>query len=138
MKKTRYTSKQLISLGYIPEINSYPVNLCSPYSRAEIRDLVCGKFKDIIDILYSSSDGSLDNNLSDLVTENSPDSVKQFFHNFLMKPVTPLQGLDNPDDALDLLIPRHLQSHGDLYPFLDKFRNIIETKINDSGHISNE
>lgn len=146
-KWLRYSEKSLNSLGYNRLYNDIVAVRDTSANRANILRLVKGKFANIIDILYSDSDGSLDSDLSSFVSENSPDVVKAFVQNVLM--VDRGQLLAAPDDetAFDMIIPREAQTAAEIQPYLDYIasqihiqRQNVVPSASDSGgssHVTN-
>lgn len=129
IRKSRYTDAQLISLGYSPEVNKYSVCLLSSDAHIKRKQIVLGAFANVINVLFSSSDGSLDNNINSLVTENCPPSVRTFLEKFLCQPVKPLPSAPDAATAFDLIIPRSVQSSADLAPYIDNMRTIVKTAM---------
>lgn len=135
--RSRYTLKQLRSLGYSGPDDGYPVCIASD-NRDDIDAIVKGKFKNIIDVIFDSNDGSLQNKINDLVSENSPASVRMFVQNFLFQPVEALQSAPDDQSALDMLIPRSVQTSAELAPYISSLTKMVgdaiqKSKDNDSN-----
>ncbi|UPW41322.1 hypothetical protein [Sigmofec virus UA08Rod_4124] len=125
LSKSRYSLNQLKSLGYCTTYCNNQVDLRTEDSRSKIQQIVFGQFKNVIDVIFSSSDGSLDFSPSSLITENTPDSVRLFLQNFLFQNVTPARSAPDDASALDMLIPRSVQTSSELVPYLNKIRSYV-------------
>lgn len=118
----------LESLGLRPEntpSDDYviPVN-CDKVS-VDMVTVARGKFGQILDILYSSTDGDLDNNLKSLVSENAPVEIRSFVNNVLLCPLPQLKSAPDDDTAFDMIIPRNAQTSNEIRPYLDVIRDEV-------------
>lgn len=123
----RYTSEQLREIGVNLNFNEHCtyVDFDPVKARQEMDEFVKGKFKNIIDILYNSSDGSLDNDIDKYVSENCPESVRSFVQNVLLTNVQAFRSAPDDHTAFDTLIPRSAQSASEVLPFLSKMAQIV-------------
>lgn len=131
LSQTRYTEKQLRSLGY-------PIyDECDTLeweSRDRLDALVKGQFKNVIDVLFSSTDGSLDSNPASLVSENAPECVRIFAQNFLLKEVPAARCAPDDATAFDLLIPRSVSSRAELAPYVDFLTQEVSNALKSSDN----
>lgn len=127
----RYTPSQLRVLGYSDDVESDSfVSYDVDKAIVERDAIVKGQFKNIIDVIFSSNDGSLDNDINSLVSENAPESVKSFVRNVLMCDVQAVQSAPDDDAAFEALIPRSVQSMGEIAPYVDFLRNTVADVYN--------
>ncbi|WGL30886.1 hypothetical protein [Dipodfec virus UOA04_Rod_468] len=132
IKKSRYTPLQYKSLGYyISDSDAIPCP-CHEKNIEEVQDIVLGKFKSIINVLFSSSDGSLDSNPMSLIGENAPESVRLFAQNILLQNIPTMQMAPDDDTAFDMLIPRSIQSRSELEPYIGKLREYVTSAVHNS------
>ena len=119
-----YTDAQLKRMGFNPDNFNHPV--CLPDSNKEdVLSFVKGKFANVIDAIFTSTDGSLDNVLAMSVSEHAPQSVQTFIRNVLMCDVQAVQAAPDDETAFDTLIPRSAQSSAEIAPYLDSLRQIV-------------
>lgn len=130
ISKSRYTESQYKGFGYNCSDEDY---FLPPQSREEQENIVLGQFKNIIKVLFSSSDGSLDSNPASLLTENSPEPVRVFAQNFLLKELPAARSAPDDDTAFDMLIPRSAQTSVELAPYVDFLKSEISSKLNQNG-----
>lgn len=121
-KFCRYSASQLESLGYDPSSQDH---VPAVVSRTSMNDIARGMIGEIIDVLYTSKDGRLDNALQSLVTENAPESVRSFVNNVLLCDVKALQSAPDDETAFRCLIPRHACTPSELKPYLADIGNFI-------------
>ncbi|UPW41411.1 hypothetical protein [Dipodfec virus UA06Rod_5] len=132
LKNSRYTAQQYNSLGYpITESNSVPCP-SSEHNRDEIEDIVLGKFKSVVKVLFSSTDGSLDTNPMSLIGDNVPESVRLFAQNILLQNIPTMHMAPDDDTAFDMLIPRSVQSRSELEPYIGKLREYVSEAMHNS------
>lgn len=122
--RCRYTKEQFVSLGLTDQWNETKIVLDFD-PKSQTQDAVLGQFKNIIKVLYDSSDGSLDNNLDKFVTSNSPAAVQEFVRGVLMCDVQEFQRAPDDETALACLIPRSAQTSGELAPYVQNIQNYI-------------
>lgn len=125
LKYLRYTLEQMRNLGYQYPDSDHLIVLDSVRNREELDEIVKGQFKNIIDVLFSSRDGTLDNVLAMSISENAPQSVKTFIQNVLMCDVQALQSAPDDDTAFETLIPRHAQTSSELEPYIESLRGMV-------------
>lgn len=130
----RYTEAQLKSLGYTPRFDE---DVLKPNrdNKSTLRDIALGQMKNIIEVLFSSKDGRLDNDLSSVVSENAPESVRSFVNNVLLCPIQTLQSAPDDETAFRCLIPRDAYTPEEVKPYLNNIREFISesrTKFNQS------
>lgn len=129
-KHCRYSDDQLRSLGLSPETLDYKVNLVEDGARETIESMIFGQFKSVIELLFGSKDGNLDYQAFRDVTSNSSPVVQQFAANILLRDITPVDFGDMTDDQIfDTLIPRSMQSQGDISPYLDKLKDVVSLEV---------
>lgn len=133
LSESRYTPEQYKALGYSLAFCDHKACHCSADSLDEIQSIVFGQFKNVIKVLFSSTDGSLDFSPTQLITENTPDSVRTFLQNFLFQNVQAARSAPDDATALDLLIPRSVQTTSELAPYM----NTISKYISDARQTSN-
>lgn len=112
------------SLGYPVRYNMDMGTIDAAQAKQHSK-LVKGRFANIIDLLYDSTDMSLDNAVSKYVSENAPEDVRMFVQNVLMRPVEPLAAAPDDDSAFEMIIPRSAQSQQEMKPYLENMRNIV-------------
>ena len=112
-------------MGLTDEFNELVVAPISEVEHLKQLSMVKGGFANVIDLLFDSSDGSLDNCISKYVGENAPECVKSFIQNILMAPVQPLTSAATDDIAFDMIIPRSAQTSAEMQPYLDRMRSIV-------------
>lgn len=125
-KYCRFSDGQLRSLGLNP--TQTPIEYHEPEPTVVTVDMISaarGNFGQILDILYSSKDGDLDNNLKSFVSENAPIEVRQFVNNVLLLPHTAFKSAPDDDTAFDMIIPRNAQTPKELMPYLDAIRGEV-------------
>lgn len=113
-----YTDTQMLSLGHRP--NPLNIYVILP-EKDEIRDLVYGKFKNILEIIFSSEGTQLDDVFKVSISENAPESVRMFAQN-MMAAVQALPAMPNDDIAFDTIVPRSVQTSSEFQPYLDYMR----------------
>lgn len=137
VRSKKFNSRQLAILGYNPDSV-----LCHVYfSDSELEDfrrLVYGKFENIIKLIFSSNDGSLDNDFQQYLSENSPDVVKSFVSNILMANVQSLPSAPDSDTAFDMIIPRSVQSRSDLAVYIPHIKQTIDGYLKSSQNVTEQ
>lgn len=127
----RYTPEMLQSLGYsVDRCHDFPYDENSKASKQFFDQMCKGKFKNIIDILFNSSDGSLDNDFKKYVTSNAPVEVREFVQNVLMIPTTSILSAPDAETAFDMIVPRSVQCRSQLKPYIDELRTQLVDKFN--------
>lgn len=121
----RYSKDQFKSLGLTDCFNTHTVPLISEVQYKKQLSMVKGGFANVIDVLFDSRDGSLDNAVSKYVGENAPECVRSFVQNILLAPVQSIQSAPNDDVALEMIIPRSAQTASEMAPYLDNMRQIV-------------
>lgn len=124
-KFCRYTDDQLKILGYNPSLNTCTVKCSTVENQRKIDELVKGKFAMIIDAIFTSKDGKLDNVLGLQVSENAPQAVRSFMQNVLMADVGEIQAAPDDETALNCIIPRHCQTQSEMRPYMDSIKQFI-------------
>lgn len=127
-KYCRYSDSMLSSLGLRPENtpnDDYEVEINCPFPSVDMIEIARGKFGQILDILYNSTDGDLDNAVKTLVSESAPIEIQSFVRNVLMCPLKPLKAAPDDSAAFDLIIPRSAQTSRELIPYLDVIKNEV-------------
>lgn len=110
---------------------NYSNNDLSFYKPHEFRHVVTmneialGKFKSILKLIYSSNDGSLDNNISKLVSENAPQCVRDFVNNFLLREVPSLSPAPDDDVAFSTILSRHVGTLSELQDYVDTISDYV-------------
>lgn len=124
-KFCRYSKEQFSALGLTDQFNEKVVLPGCPLQLSKQLSMVKGGFANVIDLLFDSRDGSLDNAVSKYVGENAPECVKSFVQNILLAPVKSIQSAPNDDVALEMIIPRSAQTASEMAPYLDNMRQIV-------------
>lgn len=119
-----YTKSQFESLGLTPNTANYIV-FC-PVDN--IRDLVYDKFKNILEIIFSSEGTQLDDVFKVSISENAPESVRMFAQN-MMAAVQALPAMPNDDIAFDAIVPRSVQTSSEFQPYLDYMRTLYDDVV---------
>lgn len=133
--KCRYTKTQYESLGYDPTVIGTRVNFATEENAEVISGSVKGKFISVINALFDSKDGSLDNAVDKYVSENAPESVRSFVQNVLLQETQPLPSAPDDATAFDTLIPRSVSTMAEIAPYLDHIKRVAETsKLSDNGN----
>lgn len=114
-----YSNAQMISLGLAP--NDHPNYRVVLPDISDIHDLVYGKFGNILEVIFSSKGTQLDDLLKITVSENAPESVRNFASN-LLSSVPALAASPNDDIAFETIVPRSIQSASEFEPYLDSMR----------------
>lgn len=127
MKHCRYSKNQLRSLGYGSAIpfEHLNIDLSKNVDAVSMVDIAKGKFANIIDVLYTSTDGSLDNSIMQYVNEDAPASVKSFVQNVLMVDVPALQSAPDDETAFNMILPRSISSSRELEPYVDYIKSLV-------------
>lgn len=133
-KYCRYSKQQLNSLGLSGQFNDQKILVDYEFDKIQTEKLVKGQFKNIIDTLYTSTDGSLDNNVRQFVSESSPSSVKSFIQNVLLCDVQSLRSAPDDETAFNCLIPRSAQTSSELAPYIDYIKSTIKVARSDSSN----
>lgn len=123
--KRRYTDAMLCSMGLQPECNAE--TYIQPSDKPSLNALACKGFENVINVLFSSTNGALDYNAYTNVTMDSPEIVKRFASAVLLQNIPAMRAAPDDETAFDLLIPRHAQSHSELAPYIDKLRGYVES-----------
>lgn len=100
---------------------------CAFASRQELDEIVKGKFKDIIDIIYSDP-SSLCSKIDEYGTENSSPAVRSFIQNVLQIDVQSLPSSPDAETAFETLLPRELYSRDGLERYSDYISNLVDNK----------
>lgn len=127
-KYCRYSDSMLLSLGLRPEntpADDFEAPVNCPYPSVDMVEIARGKFGQILDVLYTSKDGDLDNAVKTLVSESAPIEIQSFVKNVLMCPLTPLKSAPDDATAFDMIIPRSAQTSRELIPYLDVIKNEV-------------
>lgn len=126
-KYCRYSTSQLQSLGLNPDFTPESYSGCNGYESSYITlsEIACGKFRQIIDVLYSSDEVSLSNNLQQFVSDSAPIEIQSFVKNVLLCPIQALKSAPDDDTAFDMIIPRSAQDSTELRPYLDVMRKSV-------------
>lgn len=126
ISKSRYSAAQYRGLGYKPS----DADTClSRESRDRLDQIVKGQFKEVIDIIFSSTDGSLDSNPAALISPSAPLEVQTFAKAFLLQNINPAKAAPDDDTAFDMLVPRSVQTTAELAPYIDYIRNEVTSKL---------
>lgn len=120
--KSRYTDSMLRGLGLSPIYNDLPNFVPSDNCLQELLQWSKGDFANIIDYIY---DGEHVNSFDLLTSTNTPQYVRDFINNFLMKRIQVVPSMLNDDDAFDSIIPRSAQTASELSPYLGKLKSIV-------------
>lgn len=133
----RFTKERLRCMGRYVEFYQDPDKPQFPdtfyMSDSDLDAITKGKFKEIIDVLYSSEDGRLVNNLNMIVSENAPESVRSFVRNVMLCDVQALQSAPDDETAFNLIVPRFMQDSADIVPYVDYIREAISAHYDDSS-----
>ena len=122
----RYSKKILAALGQLHSEPFTPVDEPEPLLPSNDMNVVaCGRFKEIIDTIFTRDDGSLPNALSVVLTDNTPDSVKQFVRNVLSSDMVAMKPAADDDVAFATLLPRSMQCGSGL----DEYRSMLTSAI---------
>lgn len=124
----RYSDCMYKALGYQPINHNYFVKVDFDFERQRIEKIVKGEFKQIIDLLFDSNDGSLDSNLNKYLSSNTPEPVRLFVQNVLMQPLQSLPGAPDADTAMDLIIPRSVSSSSEFAQYSNYVKGLISDK----------
>lgn len=123
---SRYNKKLLAALGQLHSEPFTPITTTEELLPSNDMNIVaCGRFKEIIDTVFTNDDGSLPNALSIVLTDNTPDSVKQFVRNVLSSDMIAMKPAPDDDTAFSTLLPRSLQCGSGL----DEYRQMLTTAI---------
>lgn len=129
----RYSNKQLVSLGHSCVPPHTYVSLDKDSVLSEI-DTIKGKFKNVIDLIFNSKNGKLDNDYLNSISENAPEPVKSFIQNVLMSDVAAIPACSDADAALDCIIPRSVGSFSELEPYRDILKGYMDSKLKDNDN----
>lgn len=128
--KNRYNKKLLKALGQLHSDVDYqhaPAEDLIPSDDMNV--IACGKFRHIIETVFDNPDGSLPNTLNLDLSDNSPDSVKEFVRNILSKDVIAAKSATDDDSAFAAILPRSMQCGSGL----DEYRQRLTTAIRRYG-----
>lgn len=98
-------------------------------SREKIDEIVKGKFKEIIDIIYSDP-SSLCSKIDEYGSENSSPAVRSFIQNVLQLDVQSLPSSPDAETAFETLLPRELYSRDGLERYSDYIKGLVTDKYN--------
>lgn len=105
------------------------------FDSKEQLDLVTkGKFKEIIDIIFSEP-SSLCSKIDEYSTENSSPAVRSFVQNVLMCDVQSLPSSPDAETAFETLLPRELYSRDGIERYSDYIRGLVNDKY--KYHVNN-
>lgn len=96
-------------------------------TREEIDAEVKGKFKEIIDIIYSEP-SSLCSKIDDYSSENSSSAVRSFVQNVLTLDVPAFAASPDADTAFDTLLPRSMWSRDGLSRYSSYIKDLVTDK----------
>lgn len=128
MKKypSRFSDIQMRRLGLRTDSRDLDYDMSKSVDYNVIEKIVKGEFKNIIDVLYSSKDGSLDNDLDRYISRDSVNpSVRSFVESVLKCNVSSLMSAPDDDTAFDMIIPRSAQTESELRPYLGYLKNQV-------------
>lgn len=91
------------------------------------KDVCLGKFSNILDVLFNSTDGSLDNDIQKYVSESAPSEVRSFVNNVLLTPLSSLTSAKDDDMAFEALIPRCYQTRASIAPYISQLKEQFNT-----------
>lgn len=120
-----YTFEQLKKLGYNTYCEMFPSSVPAPDVLPDEYPFVIKDypFKDLIELYISSFvDGKLPNFVAPEISDNAPESVKQFFASFTKQNIASLLTAPDDDVAFDSIIPR-----GSEYSYA---RDVLKSAIN--------
>lgn len=125
-KFKRYTPAMMRSLGYFIDHEEKPLGAASLSTKEFFDKFVRGKFRDMLNLLYNSTDGSLDSDIQKYVSPNAPSEVREFVNNILLTPHDSLLSAPNDDVAFDSIIPRDIQTRSLLTPHIESLKRDIQ------------
>lgn len=114
------------SLGYFVDHEEKPLGAASLATKEFFDKFVRGKFRDMLNLLYSSSDGNLDNDLQKYISPNAPSEVREFVQNILLQPKENIFGAPSDDVAFETIIPRDVQCRSYLAPHIDALKREVQ------------
>lgn len=117
-----YTREQLVHMNIILEVN----DAVSPYCESPCNAFY-GKFRNFINLLYSSDNPVSLCNDAILSATNLPDDAKEFVQNWLMRSLPAIQGAPDADTAFDTIVSSRITTRGELEPYIDKLTSIVES-----------
>lgn len=129
MRKHRFTPRMLNNLGFSVVYQGY-YNHCSDNSCNEVTNIVKGQFKDVIDLIFNSTDGSLDSDFIKLHNDSLPEVVKNFITNVLTVGVPTFKSAPDVDSALDLVVPRSVGSLSELNNYSSFLKDTLVNYFN--------
>lgn len=122
----RYNDKLLKALGQLHAVGFLPPKEPEELIPSDDMNVIaCGRFKEIIETVFTSEDGSLPNALGITLSDNSPDSVKQFVRNILSNDLIAMKPSPDDDTAFSTLLPRSMQCGSGL----DEYRQMLTSAI---------
>lgn len=121
-KFKRYTPAMMRSLGYFIDHEEKPLGSASLATKEFFDKFVRGKFRDMLNLLYNSDNGSLDSDIQKYVSPNAPSEVREFVNNILLTPVNAINSAPNDDIAFDCIIPRDCQCRSLLAPHIESLK----------------
>lgn len=122
----RYDIHKIRKQNGIVELNN-PIPETFFDSREKVDAIVKGKFKEIIDIIYSDPN-SLCSKIDEYGSENSSPAVRSFIQNVLQLDVQALPSSPDADTAFETLLPRELYSRDGLDRYSEYIKGLISDK----------
>lgn len=119
---SRYSDEMLRGLGICPDHRGKPDFIPNDKDAQELVYWFKGDFGNIIDTIF---DGSPVNLFDKLTSTNTPDHVKNFINNFLMKRIQSVPSSMSDDEAFASIIPRRAQTSAELQPYLGRLKDIV-------------
>lgn len=119
----RYTPEMFQALGLNPDARQFHVMTVTEEDLQRQRLFAYGDFEAIIKTLFDNPDArpGFDN----LLSENSAPEIVSFVNNFLMKEIQTIPPMQSDEDAFASIIPRSVQTEGELRPYLDNLKKFI-------------
>lgn len=106
----RYTPEMLNSLGYPDTTSEMPDESIANQVPADMEVIALGNFGNIIKTIFQTETSELPNVLRVAITDNTPESVKQFVQNILSCDIPALKAAPDDETAFDMILPRSCQS----------------------------
>lgn len=124
----RYTPSILAALGYkhnFAHLQGQQSSPIEPEPGNDLRIIAVNQFENIIKTIFSNDDGEIPNLLKVVITDNTPESVKEFVRNVLSTNISAFKAAPDSDTAFDMIFPRRAYSSVGYRQWSDSIKNVI-------------
>lgn len=123
----RYKTKVLNLLGFTHTFCDLPKPVSIPVLPADdMSQIASFGFENVIKVIFESQQGDIPNLLDVMITDNTPDSVKQFVNHVLSTDIKSITSAPDSSTAFDLIWPKQFQDSSNLSVYTDSIRSYID------------